>query len=47
MAGPQIQVGPIRVRRCHGTLRPKRAHLATRHRAVQQVRIITKAITHD
>lgn len=37
MARPQVHVGPGRVRRCHGTLRALRAHLAAGHSPLQQV----------
>lgn len=38
MAGSQVSVGSGRVRRCHRTLRTQRAHMASRHCALQQVR---------
>lgn len=38
VAGPQVPVGPQRVRGGHGALRPLRDHLAAGHRALQQVR---------
>lgn len=37
VAGPQVPVGPGRVRWCHRAVCALRAHLATGHRPLQQV----------